>query len=205
MENLRKPKLTLKEQEIIDNLWASKLIVLIRAGDKMAFVILTAFYTLRLTAFLRSKLIVKFEAPDKVQDVVAELYMYLQTDDYIEKQNFGAWYFTFAWFVVYPKVKHLKLFTDIDNDILEGLMFDKAIKELINQETKDLVNKAISLLDEDDREFFNLRYIEEKSYIEIGIRYNQSDDWASTKNRRILKKLKDILFTLGIDCTIFLN
>jgi len=200
-----KSKPTLKEQEAIDNLWASRLIPLIRAGDKNAFVLLTAFYTLRLTAFLRGKLIVKFEAPDKVQDVVYELYKYLQTDDYIEKQNFGAWYFTFAWFTVYPSVMNQKLFTDIDESVCEQLMLDKVFKELINQETKDIVNKAISQLSEEDRIFFNLRYVEEKSYKEIGVIYIQSDDWASTKHRRIKAKLKNILIAMGIDFTILLN
>jgi RNA polymerase sigma factor (sigma-70 family) len=175
-----------------------------RAGDPFAFVKLTEFYTIRLTAYLRALLFIKNEAEDRVQDVVLALFLYLMTDKYIEKQNFGGWYFTFARFVVNNLVTNQKLFSDTEDYIIEEEMFKFVIEEAICKETKDILYRVIDGLCFEDKVFFNHRFVEEMSLKEMGVKYNMSADCASTKYRRILVEIKEGLIREGVNRENFL-
>jgi RNA polymerase sigma factor (sigma-70 family) len=199
-----KPKLTLQEQNALDNIDSAEWIVLHRAGHRNAFGYLTGFYTVKLTAYVRGFLRIKNEAEDRVQDVVEALFLYLMTDKYVEEQNFGGWYFTFARFVVYNLVKHQKLFSDKEDAIMEEEMLKFVIEEAICKETKEILYRVIDDLGLDDKVFFNLRFVEDMPLKELGALYGMSNDWASTKYRRILVEIKEGLIREGVNRGNFL-
>ena len=61
-------------------------------------------------------------------------------------------------------------------------------------ENKDFIRYCMSLLDENERKFVQMRYYEEKSQVAIAEELGMTQMQVSRFERRLLKRLRDLYF-----------
>ena len=141
------------------------------------------------------KFMVSFTKNEQIaQDITSETFLKVinNPDKFENIENLKSYLFTIAKNTYINYYKRNKIL--ISTDDIEA--FDKGVKsfedDLIEDDPRDLLNKAIEKLDEPYKSIVKLR-LEDMTYKEIASIYGKSDNWACVTFYRAKEKLKNIM------------
>ena len=137
----------------------------------------------------------KEDAEEVSQDVFVKAFKKL--DSFKGDSKFSTWIYKIAYYASLDVVKKNKRFTNSENidDLYDGDLenVQDALESLHNKERKNVINKALLKLNEDERVILTLFYFEEMPIKEISKVVNLTEDNIKVKLFRSRKKLATIL------------
>ncbi len=130
----------------------------------------------------------KSESEDMTQDVFYRMLKYRHS--YRLGASFKPWLFTMARNVWLKQIQHKK------QTILLPLIDIEPDRDLILENQLDLLERALKLLPEEDREIIVLVKIEKIAYQDLAVMMNASEGALRVKAHRSLRQLKGIYHQL---------
>ncbi len=158
-------------------------------GDSIAFDTLFARHRDSIYAML-----LKFAGnSDDVDDLMQEAFMkaYLKIGSYNPKYDFGAWIYAIArnTFVDFSRTRKSKALNPqnlpLENSDTSHISAPTPEECIINAQQRAQIERYISMLPEDYRELFELRFIDEYSYEEIAEKLNMKLGTVKTRIFRV--------------------
>ncbi|MBP3550685.1 MAG: sigma-70 family RNA polymerase sigma factor [Alistipes sp.] len=166
-----------------------KLVELVVEGDSVAFDTLFARHSEMIYATLQ-----KFTGhSDDVDDLMQEAFMkaYLKIGLYNPKYDFGAWIYTIArnTFVDYSRSRRSSAINpqniSLDNRNISQASAPTPEDYIINAQQRAQIERYISMLPEDYRQLFELRFLDEYSYEEIAEKLDMKLGTVKTRIFRV--------------------
>jgi RNA polymerase sigma-70 factor (ECF subfamily) len=145
-------------------------------------------YVLRLSNFSRE------EAEDILQDVFIKVYQNLNSFD--PKLKFSSWIYRITHNEViscFRKNKNVSkvISWDVDNDIVDQIVFDFDIKKELDRENlAEQIKKILKTMDYKYAQVLELKFLEEKSYKEISDILQKPENTIATWINRAKKQFK---------------
>jgi len=165
------------------------LVGMVIEGDSIAFDTLFARHRDSIYAML-----LKFAGnSDDVDDLMQEAFMkaYLKIGSYNPKYDFGAWIYAIArnTFVDFSRTRKSKALNPqnlpLENSDTSHISAPTPEECIINAQQRAQIERYISMLPEDYRELFELRFIDEYSYEEIAEKLNMKLGTVKTRIFRV--------------------
>ncbi len=135
---------------------------------------------------------------ETVEDIVSETflkaYRHLDTFEYKHEGSLSAWLYTIARNEIF---QHLRKTKDKEtvalDDIAEPSVGADFVKEFDDRKLHDTVKALLEELPEEERELIRYKYFDELSNIEIAQILGISDNNATVRLHRAMKKFKNLL------------
>ena len=178
--------MTVKAYDIYDD---RKLVELVVEGDISAFDALFARHSEMIYATLQ-----KFTGhSDDVDDLMQEAFMkaFLKIGLYNPKYDFGAWIYTIArnTFVDFSRSRKSNAINpqniSLDNGNISQASAQTPEDYIINAQQRAQIERYISMLPEDYRQLFELRFLDEYSYEEIAEKLDMKLGTVKTRIFRV--------------------
>lgn len=147
------------------------------------------------------------DARDLAQEIFIKIWKNIEKYD--EKRSLKAWVFTIARNTCYDWLRKKKslLFSQMNSALMDGgdsVNFEDTISDdtplqdelFIQKENVGTVEKALSILPQDQLEVVVLHYSDNLSFEEIAQVLNKSINTVKSQNRRALEKMKNYLESL---------
>ena len=178
--------MVVKEYDIYDD---RILVTMVIEGDSIAFDTLFARHRDTIYAML-----LKFTGnSDDVDDLMQEAFMkaYLKIGSYNSKYDFGAWIYTIArnTFVDFSRTRKSKALNpqniSLEHSDTSHISAPTPEECIINAQQRAQIERYITMLPEDYRELFELRFIDEYSYEEIAEKLDMKLGTVKTRIFRV--------------------
>lgn len=178
--------MVVKEYDIYDDRILVKMVI---EGDSRAFDTLFARHRDTIYAML-----LKFTGnSDDVDDLMQEAFMkaYLKIGSYNPKYDFGAWIYTIArnTFVDFSRTQKSKALNPqnipLEHSDTSHISAPTPEECIINAQQRAQIERYITMLPEDYRELFELRFIDEYSYEEIAEKLDMKLGTVKTRIFRV--------------------
>ena len=178
--------MVVKEYDIYDD---RILVTMVIEGDSRAFDTLFARHRDTIYAML-----LKFTGnSDDVDDLMQEAFMkaYLKIGSYNSKYDFGAWIYTIArnTFVDFSRTRKSKALNpqniSLEHSDTSHISAPTPEECIINAQQRAQIERYITMLPEDYRELFELRFIDEYSYEEIAEKLDMKLGTVKTRIFRV--------------------
>lgn len=163
-----------------------------RNGDSSAFGPLIQLYRRQLFSYLFKLSGERTQAEDLFQETLIKTWRGIKK--YSEQQKFSSWLFSIAHNTAMDNLRLRKrdnMISEIDLDEIRS--YHDAHKELINNETSAMIEKAIGLLSAKQKEVFLLRIYGEVSFKEISELTKEPLNTVLSHMHYSVKKLKKII------------
>ena len=157
--------------EDVDNMEDNDIVLLINK-NKYNFYLLTKKYKSKLKRYIKH---ISFFNDEEIEDILQDIFIkvYIKLNSFDDSMKFSSWIYRIAHNQTVDKIRKNKNRTkeiSIDNEEIEIVLKseENIEKNLINKEIIEKIKKAIEELPNSYKEVLILRYIEERSYEEIG-------------------------------------
>ena len=168
-----------------------------KKGDKNAFGDIYRLFLTKIYRFVFYLVSDKDLAEDITQDTFVRAWKYLPNFSQ-ERGTIQAYLFAIARNLVIDTKRKKKEFPLYDSYALKLEAKENSESKLITEDTKDVVQDALSKLEYDEKEVVILRYFEDLSYTEIAKVLKKEEGLLRVKVHRALKKLREHLKGYGI-------
>lgn len=162
------------------------------SGDSSAFGPLIQLYRRRLYSYLYKMCGEKTQAEDLFQETLIKVWGGIKK--YSERQKFSSWLFAIAHNTAMDNLRSREkreLISGIDPDEIKGS--HDPYKELVNSETKVMIENAIGTLPAKQKNVFLLRVYGEVSFKEISELTNEPVNTVLSHMHYSVKKLKNMI------------
>jgi RNA polymerase sigma-70 factor (ECF subfamily) len=173
------------------NKYIEDLIDKIKKGDTNSFGLIYDYYLTEIYRFIYYKVNHKETAEDLTEDAFFKAFIKLKTYQNTDN-NFSAWLYQIAKNTVIDYFRKEKInLEEMKFDILDEKM--DAQEQTKNFYEQKLINKALSLLPENQKEVVVLKYVNDLNNEEISKIIEKSNSATRTLLSRSLKKLKELI------------
>lgn len=170
----------------------SNLIQKCKTGNSDSFLPLIKPYKQKLFYYLFKLCNSKIMAEDVFQETLIKTWKGIRK--YNEQQKFSSWLFTIAHNTAMDELRKMKKennYLDVEPDELSSE--SNPYSELIKNEEKEMINKAISILSEKQKEVFLLRVYGEMSFKEIAELTKEPINTVLSHMHYSIKKMQNVL------------
>ena len=166
--------------------------------DKEFFGVLIRRYESRLTNYVRR---IAGGNKEMVEDMVQNIFIkaFVNINSFQKGKNFGSWLYGIAHNECIDNLRKYKKYTgnvslDGNEELFAILASEENVEQsLIKKDQKDSINKSLERLPAKFREVLVLKYLEDKSYEEVGYILKKPVSTVGTLLSRAKKRFKKIL------------
>ncbi len=168
-----------------------KLVLSAKKGCKTAYGKIYEIYIKKIYRYVYFMVYSKELAEDITQNAFIKAWISLPGFDQ-KRGTFQSYLYAIARNLVFDfQRKRKEISLEVIADILPS---NEDLEEIVNQSmVKEITQKALSTLEDEEKEIVVLRYFEEMSYAEIGKILGKGEGAVRVRLHRILKKLKAYL------------